>query len=203
MSLQGVKMILAPPVWRAFVAWAQVEPFDPAVTGQSGPFVFACLHRDILPAIMFVKSARPALLVSNSPDGDILVKTLGSKHYRFVRGATGSGGGRALVALRRELATGHSVGIAVDGPEGPYGHIQDGVFHLARSSGALIVPLVARLDRPLVLGSWDRTVVPVPLRKGTVEIGPLIKVGPDENAADLTRLRSQLSSFFEWEGVAP
>jgi len=199
MFLQGLKLLLAPPCWRFLSATVSLHPFQRDTGDYRGPIIFACLHRDILPAIMYVRSERPALLVSNSPDGEILIRTLGTKDYRFVRGATGFEGGRALVLLRREIAAGHSVGVAVDGPEGPFGSIREGVLHLARMTGAPILPLVARADRPLVLGTWDRTVVPVPGRAVTMVQGPLLKVPAEAGDRELKEFHHTLARIF---GVA-
>lgn len=196
MFVQQLKMLLAPPAWRFLTSTVSLSVFRPVPDLDNGPVIFACLHRDILPAIMYVKPVRPALMVSHSPDGDILVRTLGEKDYRFARGATGLGGKRALLLLRRELESGHSIGVAVDGPEGPFGSIQEGVLHLARMTGAPIAPLVAHAHRPLVMGTWDRTIVPIPFRKVEMEIGPILRI---ENAAtneDLTMYRNRLAEFF-------
>ena len=133
-------------------------------------------------------------MVSHSPDGDILVRTLARKGYRFVRGATGEGGGRALVGLRRELEAGHPVGLAVDGPKGPYGEIHEGVWHLARNTGVPIVPLRAVCRRALVLDTWDRTVVPLPWGRTRVEAGAPMRV---DAATDIESSRARLIEFFE------
>ncbi len=196
MLLHGLKMALAPGVWRFLKATVRLEEFDPPKNLGAGPFIFACLHRDILPAIMHVRTAHPALLVSNSPDGDILVRTLSHRDYRFARGATGGDGGRALVQLRRELGSGYSVGIAVDGPEGPFGSIREGVLHLARLTGAPVVPLVARASRPLVLDTWDRTVVPVPFRKVAMIVGPILHISSSAGETELKEFLNQLAVFF-------
>jgi lysophospholipid acyltransferase (LPLAT)-like uncharacterized protein len=199
MLLQRLKLLLAPPTWRFLKATVPTGEFVRGSGMESGPIIFACLHQDILPAIMHVRSVRPALLVSNSPDGEILVKTLGCRDYRFVRGATGLDGGKALVLLRRELSAGNCVGVAVDGPEGPFGYIREGVLHLARMTGAPIVPLVARADRPLILDTWDRTVVPIPFRKMEMVRGPVLRIIPDAGEEEF---RSSLAILAEFFGVA-
>ncbi len=196
MPLQRWKLFLAPGAWRFLKLTVRLREYASSRDMGTGPLIFACLHRDILPAIMFVRSARPALLVSDSPDGDILVKTLDPKNYRFVRGATGDDGRRALVRLRREIHTGHSVGLAVDGPEGPYGSIREGVLHLARMTGAPVVPLVARADKPLVLNTWDRTVVPVPFRKVHMDIGPVMHIPSNAGDTELIKFKADLAEFF-------
>ncbi len=196
MSLQWLKLLLAPGAWWFLKKTVDLREATAVPAWGEGPVIFACLHRDILPAIMFVRPMRPALLVSNSPDGEILVKTLGEGNYRFVRGATGLDGGRALVLMRRELAAGHSVGLAVDGPEGPFGSIREGVLHLARMTGAPVVPLVAKAARPLVLDTWDRTVVPIPFRQVAMEEGPVLRIASDAQEADMGGYMHQLAEFF-------
>lgn len=200
MNLQWWKLHLAPTAWRFLKATVGLGEFSRPDDLAEGPLIFACLHRDILPAIMFVRSVRPTLLVSASLDGDILVKTLGRRDYRFVRGETGGEGRRALVRLRRELESGHCVGLAVDGPEGPFGSIREGILHLARITRAPVVPLVARAAHPLVLNTWDRTVVPVPFRKAEMVIGPIFRIPKDATGEDMAAYRGQLADFFGVRG---
>jgi lysophospholipid acyltransferase (LPLAT)-like uncharacterized protein len=196
MFLQRLKMLLAPPAWRFLQTTVPLRAYEPLRELEGGPVIFACLHRDILPSIMFVRSVRPALMVSHSPDGDILVRTLGERDYRFARGATESGGLRALLLLRRELEAGHSVGVAVDGPEGPFGAIREGVLHLARMTGAPIAPLVAHAPGALVMNTWDRTVVPVPFRRVEMEMGPILRISPQAEAEEMILNHDRLAEFF-------
>lgn len=176
MDLQGLKLVLAPPAWTLLSHLVRIDQRAPSQV-PTGPCIFACLHRDILPAILYVQPARPALMVSHSP----------------ARVFTGEGGGRALVALRRELEAGHSVGVAVDGPKGPFGAIHEGVLHLARLTGAPIVPLRAVSRRALVLGTWDRTVVPLPMGGTRIEEGAGLMVG---ETGDQETVRRRLEEFF-------
>lgn len=191
---QGLKLALAPLGWRILTgAWRLSATGVPLP--EAGPWIYACLHRDILPAIVHVRSSRPVLLVSNSPDGEILVRTLGQRGYGFVRGASGDDGGRAFVLLKQALAAGRHVGIAVDGPEGPYGVVQPGALRLAQVAGVPIVPLRAEARRAKVLATWDRTVVPWPGSRILMERGRPLRVPPDAGAADLDRARNELAAF--------
>jgi len=192
-------MALAPLAWRALSAATRLRCEGAAP--PPGPLIFACLHRDILPALVHVRPWRPTLMVSNSADGDILVRCLGQRHYDFVRGATGLDGGRAFVRLRRVLNEGGAVGLAVDGPVGPYGEIRDGVLQLARLTGASIVPLAAPARPALVLGTWDRTVVPAPFSTVVMRQGEPLTVDPD--GAALASVRRRLLAFLAPEGSAP
>lgn len=192
--LQALKLLLAPAAWRLLRATVRVVPPVPAPA--TGPRIFACLHRDILPAILHVRAARPVLMVSASPDGDILVRTLGGRDYGYVRGSGEEHGSRAFVALCRAVEEGRSAGLAVDGPKGPFGVVRDGVIQLARRTGAPIVPLRATARRALVLGTWDRTVVPLPGGIVRLETGASLAVGRDADEADLDRVRAALQAFF-------
>lgn len=190
----GLKMTLAPVVWRLYRSGLRVPETDR--DQSSAPVIFACLHRDILPAIVHVRPVRPVLLVSQSPDGEILIRTLGQDDYSYVRGATGEDGRRAFVALRRELAAGRSIGVAVDGPKGPFGVINEGVLQLSRLAGVPIVPLLAAAKRPIILGTWDRTVVPRPFSRVLMETGHELTVPRQATEADLQAVREKLAGFF-------
>ncbi len=204
MGPQGLKLRLAPALWRLLAATVRLEPRDVVAAGAGrGPVIYACLHRDILPCLMFVRAARPHLLVSGSEDGDILVRALGGEGggFAFVRGATGEGGGRALVELRRLLATGAAVGVAVDGPKGPFGEIRDGVAHLSHLTGAPVVPLKAVPGPALRLRTWDRTVVPLPFSRVRLAVGAPVVAHEGPAEAGAAALRAALSAFFG-EGTA-
>ena len=163
--------------WRMWAATIRLRPSRPRP--RAGPVVYACLHRDILPAILFVRPVRPVLLVSRSRDGDLLVRCLG-RDYGFVRGSTGKAGGAALRGLLAALAAGRPVGIAVDGPRGPYGTVHEGVVSLARLSGCPVVPLRARPGPHRALANWDRTVVPWPGSRVRMEEGPELRLSRED-----------------------
>lgn len=200
MAHQALKLVLAPVAWRIMRATVRLPEFQPLPSDHKRPLIFACLHRDILMAIMHVRTMRPSLLVSQSPDGDILIRTLGRRDYGFARGATGEDGKRAFVALRRELENGHSIGLAVDGPKGPFGVINEGVLQLSRLSGAPIVPLRAEAGRRLVLGTWDRTVVPHLFSRVLMHRGDDLVIERESGEPELATAREQLAQFFAVKG---
>ena len=202
MVLQALKLALAPVAWRALRGSVRLVEFEPRPQDRKHPLIFACLHRDILMAIMHVRPMRPSLLVSQSPDGDILIRTLGTRDYGYARGATGEDGKRAFMSLRRELENGHSIGLAVDGPKGPYGVINEGVLQLSRLSGVPIVPLLAEAPRSRILGTWDRTVVPHPFSRVVMHRGDDLTVDRDGGEAELGAARRQLQEFFGVGGEA-
>ncbi len=192
--LGRLKMWFAPPLYRMFNASIRLDGGGTPRRPGDGPVIFACLHRDIIPAILHVKGARPALLVSRSPDGDILIRTLGRDGYAFVRGSTGKEGGRAFRELLGALRRGTAVGIAVDGPRGPFGVVRDGVVQLSRLTGAPIVPLTRRSGRHLALSNWDRTVLPLPFSRIAVAEGEALVVPPDAGEAQIADWARRLAA---------
>jgi lysophospholipid acyltransferase (LPLAT)-like uncharacterized protein len=194
---QKLKLFFAPLAWRTLCSTLSIPAISPKIPLAEGPIIFACLHRDILGSILYVRPAKPWLLVSSSDDGKILTRTLGRDDYGFVQGATGENGSRALVRLRRVLEKGQHIGVAVDGPKGPFGEIQSGVFHLAKMTGASIAPLLPVVKPALVLGTWDRTVVPYLFSSIQVAVGPIMNVPPDATDEDFDVLRRKLGEFFQ------
>jgi len=171
------KRSVTPWVYRGLAASVRVD-----LSGAPDPgsgMIFAGLHRDMIPAVFGLTTYRPALLVSRSDDGEILIRTLAPYGFGFVRGSTGKEGGAAFRGLLGQLAAGRSVGIAVDGPRGPYGKIHDGALRLARRSGAPIVPMIATPGAHLTLKTWDRTVIPAPGSRLSLSFGSPISVSDE------------------------
>ncbi len=193
MLLQRLKLLVAPPVWRLLAgSWRCNEtPLGPQP--DHGPVIFACLHRDILPAIRYCRPAQPTLLVSKSPDGAILTRTLARNGFGFVRGSTGHDGREGFVGLLRTLRGGRHVGVAVDGPRGPFGHVHEGALQLARRSGASILPLTVHASRSVHLNTWDRTLVPVPGTSFQVIPGLPVAIEADANDDQLATARRILA----------
>mgnify|MGYP002641310917 CR=1 FL=1 len=197
MLAQKMKLLLAPLALKILRPTLKIPPLCTSISKIEGPIIFAGLHRDLIGSILYLKPARPWLLVSGSDDGLILVRALGDRDFGFIRGATGENGGRALVRLRRTLEAGNHIGLAVDGPKGPFGVIHSGVFQLAKMTGATIVPLLPTVKPSVVLGTWDRTVVPLLFSEISLKIGPLMTLHPNTSEKEIQSLRHQLHSFFQ------
>ena len=120
---------------------------------------------------MLANDERMAAMVSRSADGDLLVPSLRVRHVEAVRGSTrkagrDKGGRTALATLGERLAAGTPALLAIDGPRGPRGHVRIGVADLARSTGAVVLPVVAVASRRWVLHrTWDRFQIPKPFSR--------------------------------------
>lgn len=73
--------------------------------------------------------------------------------------------------LLSDLKRGKTIAIMPDGPTGPRHSVRDGVIHLARLSGAPIVPVSSSATPCWIAGSWDKFNVMKPFSKGVVIFG--------------------------------
>lgn len=144
------------------------------------PCVYALQHRDLLLLGIQRMYCKIAVLVSKSPDGELIARPVSHLGYIPVRGSSSRGGSEALKALIR-LARDHSLAITPDGPKGPAGVIQPGVLQLALLAQIPIIPVVASSSRMWKLKSWDRFRLPKPWSKLTAHYGNEIRVGKRED----------------------
>ncbi len=155
----------------------------PSLRRAGVPYVYAGLHAHNFAAL---QSAEPGTwaMVSRSRDGDILVPCLLLSGVTPIRGSGGEsrkGGVRALREMIQRLDATHPAFLAVDGPNGPRGHVHEGVALLARKTGAAVVPLVVIPSRRWVLKkSWDRLQLPKPFCTIDFYFGDPMEPGPEE-----------------------
>jgi hypothetical protein len=145
--------------------------------------IFAFWHGRILPATLFWKNRGIVVITSQNFDGEWIAGIIERFGYGTARGSTSRGGARALVRLRRELASGRPAAFTIDGPRGPARVAQPGAVFLAGATGQPVLPFHIEADRFWTMKSWDQTQVPKPFARVQVAIGEPIVV-PD--AADAT-----------------
>lgn len=125
------------------------------------------------------KNRRSVALISRSRDGDLFAAVVRRWGVVAVRGSTydrpkrrGKGGAAAFTAALRELTRNEAViGITPDGPRGPRRRVQPGAARLACAARAPVVAVAFSVSRGLVLGGWDRFLLPFPFGRGTVVYG--------------------------------
>ena len=198
-----------PPLRAAYAllrAYSQVRRvgelgvLDEAAEGR--PFIFASRHGQLLSLLWGVEGFGLTIVVSRSRDGELLASLLRPYGFNFVRGSSSSGGRVAARQALGVLRAGGRLGMAVDGPRGPRGHVQEGVLRLARSSAVPIVPLVARGGDPWVLRrSWDHFEVPRPGRQMEMRVGSPITVEPGEEGLAAAGIALAHALDGRWSGV--
>lgn len=135
---------------------------------------------------------RVHVLSSSHRDGQIASRTMGHFGVRTVFGSTRRGGASALLRLNRVLRHGDIVAIAPDGPRGPRMRANAGAVHLARLSGARIIPLTFSAGPAHQFSSWDRFLLPLPFCRGVILWGQPIEVPRDADDEALERNRGTL-----------
>jgi lysophospholipid acyltransferase (LPLAT)-like uncharacterized protein len=130
-------------------------------------------------------------MTSENFDGEWVARLMRRFGYHAARGSTSRGGARALVQLRRELASGYPAAFTVDGPRGPARIAQPGAVWLASATGHPIVPFHIEAADFWTVRSWDRHQVPKPGTTVAIAIGEPMFVPPqlEQSAIEEERLR--------------
>lgn len=163
--------------------------YDAIVASGKQP-IFAFWHGRILPATLFWRDRGIVVITSENFDGEWIARIIRRFGYRSARGSTSRGGARALVQLRRELASGHPVAFTLDGPRGPARVAQPGAVWLAAATGSPLLPFHIEANPAWTMGSWDRTQIPKPFSTVAVAISsPLEVTGTDDHAIEQGRER--------------
>jgi lysophospholipid acyltransferase (LPLAT)-like uncharacterized protein len=151
---------------------------------QGGGRVLLCgWHQQFFAAIRHFKtyaSYRPALMISQSKDGDIIASIAEKSGWHTVRGSSSRDGGRALKEMIGQLQLTGLAAHIVDGPKGPAGIIKAGAVSLARTAGAVVVPLYTTADRAWYFNSWDRFMFPKPFAKVNIRFGEMLDLSTGE-----------------------
>ncbi len=132
-------------------------------------------------------------LISQSADGEFIARAVEHIGFPAIRGsskkkkdpAKNKGGEQAFREMLRWVKAGNAVAITPDGPRGPAETMDKGAPVLAQITGAP-VPFVGPASKPcLRLGTWDRTVIPLPFSKGAMVWDGPLRVARGEDAEAL------------------
>jgi lysophospholipid acyltransferase (LPLAT)-like uncharacterized protein len=157
-----------------------------------GSLLFAMWHGDYFPIFSYARDSDVCVVVSRSPDGEILARLLARHGYRVVRGSNTRGATRAVIDLARAVEEGRDAAIAVDGPRGPVDEAKPGIVLLAKVTGCPIVPLGAGMSRRKRFASWDRFQLPLPFSRTVIAVGSAIQVPPDAGPELIEQKRVEL-----------
>jgi hypothetical protein len=135
------------------------------------------------------------VLVSLSPDGEVIAQVLERLGFRAVRGSSSRRGREGLRELEAWLAQGRSAALTPDGPRGPRHRAQMGTVVLAARSGRAIVPLGGAAHPAWTLGSWDRFQIPRPWARAALVFGEPLRVPSGET--DLEPWRARLEAALD------
>jgi lysophospholipid acyltransferase (LPLAT)-like uncharacterized protein len=165
-----------------------------AVERSGRPPIMAFWHGRILPATVYFRRRGIVVITSENFDGEWIAGIIERFGYGTARGSTSRGATRALVQLRKTMATGKPTAFTMDGPRGPAKVAQPGAVFLAKITGNPIVPFHIESARHWTARSWDRTQVPKPFSDVAIAIGEPFEVAADVDDAGLEARRVALEA---------
>ena len=115
-------------------------------------------------------------------------------NQQLVLGSSGEEGRSAANTLAQLVREGYSTTISPDGPYGPARILKKGVLHMARQSGAPIVPLTISSSRYIPWQSWDSKKFPLPFNQIRVTVHEDIRVNEDNFDEAMVRLAAALGA---------
>ncbi len=164
-----------------------------AVLREDGGTVACCWHgRLILFSAAWPLPDRTYVLASRHRDGQLAAAIAEGFGLRTVSGSTERGGAPALRRLVRLARAGNIVALTPDGPRGPGRVPHPGAAALARLARMRVLPVAWSVRRRVLLRSWDRLLLPLPINRGAYLFGEALPM-TDENALD--RLKEALDSL--------
>jgi len=193
--LNYIRLVRATSSWSA----AGLERVEPLIASGT-PFIFAFWHGRILMTAYAwpYERARVAMLISQHRDGDLIARTVAPFDVALIRGSSAKPGRRdkgglaALAAMARALAQGSCVGVTPDGPKGPRMRAAAGIAHLARLTGAPVVPFAYSTSFGITLKTWDRLLAPLPFGRIHFVWGAPVTVGRAEKGDRMEEARIRI-----------
>jgi lysophospholipid acyltransferase (LPLAT)-like uncharacterized protein len=161
------------------------------------PGIFPFWHRCVLPATWLFRKQHPAVMTSQSRDGEFIARVIRRFGFVPVRGSSSRGGQRALLEMNQLLGEGHAVAFTIDGPRGPRYVAKRGPVMLARMSGAGITAFYVAVERAWVLKSWDRLMIPKPFSRIYVRFARQIFVPAEADDAQIESYHAEMQAALD------
>lgn len=147
------------------------------------PHIYAFWHCYILLLSYSHRGRAVRVVASISKDGDISARANKQFGHRIIRGTASSTkeGAKTAIKIIKCLKNGNSVALTPDGPKGPRFELKKGVCYISMKSQTPIIPIAWASSRFKTLGTWDRTLLPLPFSKIVLVNGKPIYVNPEDD----------------------
>ena len=161
-------------------------------------YIFAFWHgREIMLPIYFTKYTKNShnmfSVVSKHKDGNIASNILAGYGFKLIRGSSSNGGTFVLRKIIKALKQENNhICITPDGPLGPSMIFGGATIHIAKMTGAQIIPVSISVKKAKFLSSWDSFMIPLPFNKITIHIGKKIEVKKNSSTKDLEKIQREL-----------
>ena len=155
------------------------------------PIVAGTWHRASIYFLYFFGHFRPMIMISQSKDGEMLAQYATGFGVVPARGSSHKGGRDALEQMRVYiLSGGKGCATVLDGPRGPAYVAKKGMIHLAKLTGAPLIPLIWSANRVITIrDSWDKTILPLPWSKVYIAFGEPINIPANTSSKALEDYR--------------
>jgi hypothetical protein len=166
-------------------------------TLDTKPLILAFWHSCIFPAIYAWRNLQIRVMSSDSFDGEYTGRIIRKFGFVKVRGSSSKGAVRALLGMRRVIEQGDTVAFTIDGPRGPRYVAKPGPVVLARATGAPMVAFHIALEKPWVLNTWDKSMIPKPFSRALLRVSRGISVPEDSGDAERERYHAELQASLD------
>jgi lysophospholipid acyltransferase (LPLAT)-like uncharacterized protein len=160
----------------------------------AGRYILAFWHSRFVMMPYAYPGSRMVVMSSRHPDSLLLARVLERFGIEHAWGSSTAGGSQGMRQLLRHVRDGCDAGFTPDGPRGPRRRVKPGVVAAAKLSGLPIVPVTFAARPAKRLGSWDRTLLPLPFARGLFAYGEPIAVDRRADDAALDRAARRLEA---------
>lgn len=161
------------PVWAAQLLKASSALVRTRLVGAEPAQQMICgvahWHGDELALIPRFGHLDITILVSQSEDGERMAAGARALGYRVTRGSSTRGAVGGLLALIKAVREGHTVVLAVDGPNGPRRVCKPGIVRVVQKTQVPLFPVGVAGSRRLIFhNSWNKAYLPLPLSRQVI-----------------------------------
>jgi lysophospholipid acyltransferase (LPLAT)-like uncharacterized protein len=178
--------------------------YETVVEPGAAPAVFPALqvwcfwHRCLIScACYFHGKFKPAVLISNSFDGELIARTIEHLGFLTARGSSTRSGGAGLWSLAKAVGRGNPAVFTADGPRGPVYKVKPGAVKLAQLTGYSIGIFYAHPEKAWILKSWDRFMIPKPFSRVAISWGRHVEVPQTDDPAITEATRLEVEAALE------
>ena len=165
-----------------------------ALRNGGKPIIYIFWHRHIFYNIFKFRGTNARPLISFSTDGEIVSRIAEEFGMNPIRGSSSHGGARAFINMINAIKKENSeIMITADGPKGPVREIKDGTVHIARKTGAAIVPVSWYASRVKIFDkSWDKFILPIPFGRINFSFGDPVYIPPGISKNEYPKYKNML-----------
>jgi lysophospholipid acyltransferase (LPLAT)-like uncharacterized protein len=169
--------------------------------GMIGCFWHGDIALSITAKVAVIQRKVTRILISLSPDGEFIARSMVRHNMPPIRGSSGKkgkdkdkGGAAAFREALDLIADGGILVVTPDGPRGPAEQMAAGTVRIARRTGAPVFLLGLAAKPALSLDTWDQTKLPGLFGRGCIIWDGPYRCPPDATDQDMERLSVEWSA---------